>query len=317
MKAAPVAFPAPPRPCAGAGRPVGCRPESTRARDPDAGRFSRAFSLVEILIVTGLLSVIVLGLMAMFGQTQRAFRAGLTQTDVLEAGRAATDLIARDLEQLRPADLRNAVNFYAEIPGPPYTPLLQELPGTDRQRTNVLQDLFFLTCENRRWSAVGYRVSTPLGGVGTLYRYLYGLASAVDAPAYLPALWSDFLNTPITDTNRFSRVADGVVHLRVRAFDTNGVWITDEWRSGLGTNRAAIHWSSIVPGEIGLYLFRSNAVPAAVEIELGFLESRALERARGLPDATVRREFMQRQAGQVHLFRQRVPIRSVDPEAYR
>jgi hypothetical protein len=58
-------------------------------------------------------------------------------------------------------------------------------------------------------------------------------------------------------------------------------------------------------------------VPAAVEIELGFLESRTLERAKSIPNITTRREFLERQAGRVHLFRQRIPIHSVDIQAYQ
>ena len=37
-----------------------------------------AFSLIEIMITSALLSFIVLGLLAMFNQTQRAFRSGMT-----------------------------------------------------------------------------------------------------------------------------------------------------------------------------------------------------------------------------------------------
>lgn len=290
---------------------------------PKSSRATHAFSLVEILIVVGLLSLIVLGLMAMFGKTQQAFRIGMTQTDVLEGGRASTDLIARDLEPLHPSYLHNTVNFYAEIPGPPYTPLLQDLPGSAHKRTNMLADLFFLTCENRHWTAIGYRVSTPLGGVGTLYRYVYPSANyppinQINAASLLPGLLNDFINTSLYDTNKFSRMADGVVHLRVRAFDTNGVWITPNLFTNLNLQ---VSWQSsrknLIPGEIGLYGFLSNAVPAAVEIELGFLESRTLDRAKGIPDVPARREYVERQAGRVHLFRQRIPIRSVDPEAYQ
>src|SRR5262245_59622209 len=109
-----------------------------------------AFSLIEILVVMALLTVIVIGLMAMFGQTQRAFRTGMTQVDVLAAGRSTADMLARQLEQIRPAYV-NGVNFYAEIPPNPYRPLLQTLPGANnpppgqKLRTNVLEDLFFLT----------------------------------------------------------------------------------------------------------------------------------------------------------------------------
>ena len=70
-------------------------------------RGQRGFSLVEILMTVALLSVIILGLVAMFDQTRRAFTSSMTQVDVLEGGRAATALIASDLEQLTPCYASN------------------------------------------------------------------------------------------------------------------------------------------------------------------------------------------------------------------
>ena len=77
----------------------------------------------------------------------------------------------------------------------------------------------------------------------------------------------------------------------------------------------------VAPGEIGFYLFRSNAVPAFVELELGILEQQAWERYKSLPllvqpPPTPRSDFLQQQGGRVHLFRQRVAIRNVDFTAY-
>jgi len=269
-----------------------------------------AFSLVEILLVTALLGVIVLGLVAMFGQTQRAFRAGLAQTDFLESGRLVTEMLGQELVQLAPSRQSGVANFYAEIPPPfLYQPLLQTLPGGQR-RTNVLMNLFFLTYENRRWHAVGYRVGTPEAGGGVLYRY-----SATNlAPELLRGQLLRFVQTPGTNLNR---VADGVVHFRVRAFDTNGVWITRDLPNNFNTHKSDIRLSSLIPGEVGLYVFKSNAVPAAVEIELGVVERRTWERAASIPEATARRQFLEQQAGRTHLFRQRWTIPSVDASAYQ
>ena len=313
--------------------------QPARIRISDFGlrtsRLSRAFSLVEILIVVALLSVIILGLMAMFGQTQRAFRLGMAQTDVLEAGRATTDQIARELGELRASGV-DAVNLYAQTPGG-YVPLLQDLPGdsgppaaagTAQQRENVLQDFFFLTCQNRRWTAVGYRTESandvpgtlPLGGAGTLFRYTQTFSNTLTAGAELGRALNDFL---LANTNRMqrARITDGVVHLRVRAYDTNGVWMTENlgW-SIMATNRGP-GVNGPRTGEVAFYQFWSNAVPGAVEIELGFLESRAMERANSIPatlgNDTARREYLRQQTGRVHLFRQRVPISTVDVKAYQ
>ena len=106
----------------------------------------RAFSLVELMVAMALLSLIVIALMAVFSSTQTAFRAASTQSDVLEAGRNAMDLIAEDLRQ---AALSGGGAF-TNTPGGPvnffvydnlntYQPLVQPLPGSTAQRTNLLQ----------------------------------------------------------------------------------------------------------------------------------------------------------------------------------
>ena len=76
---------------------------------------------------------------------------------------------------------------------------------------------------------------------------------------------------------------------------------------------------TIAPGEIGRYTFCSNALPAAVEMELGLLEQYSWDRYNSIPIAAARRAYLQREdiSTRVHLFRQRVPIRNVDPLAYQ
>ena len=55
-------------------------------------RASHAFTLIEVLVVVVLMSFIILALMAVFNGTQTAFRASITQTDVLEGGRDAMEI---------------------------------------------------------------------------------------------------------------------------------------------------------------------------------------------------------------------------------
>src|SRR5262245_40199945 len=114
-----------------------------------AGRLHQAFSLIEIMVVVALLSMIVLGLVAMFTQVQRAFRLGMMQTDVLEAGRMATDILAREIEQTTPT-YQNSINFYTRIPASGGVPActVQALPGGNNVRTNIQSELFFTVREN-------------------------------------------------------------------------------------------------------------------------------------------------------------------------
>jgi type II secretory pathway component PulJ len=85
-------------------------PIGLRLRVRSANRARRAFSLIEILVVVTLLSVIIIGLVAMFSTTQKALLSSTTQVDLLETGRATMDMVGRDLEQMTPS-YTNARNF--------------------------------------------------------------------------------------------------------------------------------------------------------------------------------------------------------------
>jgi hypothetical protein len=65
------------------------------------------------------------------------------------------------------------------------------------------------------------------------------------------------------------------------------------------------------------FTFYSNAVPASVELQMGVLEDRTLQRAESLPfQLFAQTNYLAQQSGHVHLFRQRVTIPNVDPTAY-
>jgi hypothetical protein len=66
----------------------------------------------------------------------------------------------------------------------------------------------------------------------------------------------------------------------------------------------------------GACYFMSNAVPAYVDVELGLLESQILGRYRSIQDPTAQRQYLTNHAAQVHLFRQRIPVRNLDSTAY-
>jgi type II secretory pathway pseudopilin PulG len=301
-------------------------------------RLCSAFSLIEIMVAVTLMSVIILGLMAMFSQTQKAFRLGMNQTDVLESGRVATDLIVREIEQITPAYLNwtnvNSPTFYGAIhvaPGSPPVPIYpyvrQALPGGSPDRENVFHDLYFLTRENQTWTGIGYYVRTnPMyssgcGPVGTLYR--------IEGSCTSPQLASGSVslqNIYFDNTNNVSRMIDGVIHFRVRAFDTNGVWITTPWNATpaggdywWGTNNNVLLGIPIQQAQqdMSRYIFYSNAVPAFVEIEIGVLEQQTYERYRAIPNYAAQTNYLAKHAGNVHVFRQRVPVRNVDVTAYQ
>lgn len=285
----------------------------------------RAFSLIEVLVVIALLSLIIIGLVAMFSQTQRAYRLGTTQVDVLEAGRAVTDMMTRDLAQMTPSyqnPANDVVNCYVGLRN--YAPLLQTLPGSPAPgRTNLLEEMFFLTRDNQKWYGVGYFVRTnnfgnlgfPGPGMGTLYRFETNYSDAV-FKRYPDWFWRDF-NAALTNETRANKLMDGVVHFKVRTYDTNSYWINRDMGSSIFTNMPPSPVALYPFGETPLLYFYSNAVPASVEVELGIMEERSVERAQSINNPVARAAFLKEQAGKVHLFRWLVPIRNVDPTAYQ
>jgi Tfp pilus assembly protein PilV len=280
----------------------------------------RAFSLIEVLIAVTLMSVIIIGLMAMFGETQRAFRTGLAQVDVMEGGRSALELMAREVEQARPTGLSNYANFYVNqnFSLPRYE-LVQNLPGATGSRSNVLQQILFTAREGQEWAGIAYLIYYT-NWIGTLYRCETNL-SQLDLSGS-PQL----LNTVLSA--RPSKVLDGVVNLRVTVFDSFGRGIDSAYNNrypatplnyDLVDPRLPVHADNVVN-----CVFFSNALPAYVEIELGILESKTADKARAMCEDPLdaaqlnsQRLFLQKQAGKVQVFRQRIPIRNVDPSVYQ
>ena len=275
------------------------------------------------MVVVVLLSLIVIALMGVFNSTQAAFRASITQTDVLEGGRAAMDLMMGDLKEMSPSLGHNggAVNFFATN-NPSYSPLLQSLVGISNpnlQRTNVLENFFFLSRGNSNglpvWIGTGYVVDTlSANGINPLYRFSMTMpVSAFNSPA---VLYTNFISTPLTNALFWSRLVDGVVTLRVRAYDPNGMWMNSAWPFFVNANTNNLRFSPQVFGETGFFMF-SNRLPASVELEMATLEDRTLQRAESIPDSTTQSNYLSQQAGKVHVFRQRVAIPNVDPAAYQ
>ena len=285
-----------------------------------------AFTLIEVLVVMVLLSLIVLALMAVFSTTQNAFRASVTQTDVLEGGRAAMDLIAADLRQMAPS-LRasnDAVNFSAAVPPAyPSQALVQSLVGTSNpniQRTNVLENLFILSRGNvngvSTWYGTGYVVDwTNATSINPLYRF----SRTTNASADPAGLYSMFTNAVYYgEWTNMSHLIDGVVDFRARAFGPDGFWMTnvyDKYGGQTNINKNAFFLAPVL-GEVGFSTF-SNTLPASVEIELGVLEDRTLQRAESIGNPVIRSNYLAQQAGKLHVFRQSVSIPNVDPSAYQ
>ena len=187
-------------------------------------------------------------------------------------------------------------------------------------------------------------------GVGSLYRFTatlpvvyYNSNNARDPRNGLPSdpgqLCSLFKTAALPGSPAISnRICDGVIHFYLGTFATNGFPLILGARSGTNVAcfrpdaisisplypivhpvRAYPNSSYSYPGNLAALYFQSNAVPASVELQLGILEQHAWERYNSIGDATARLNYLQRDdtASRVQLFRQRVPIRNVNPLAYQ
>jgi hypothetical protein len=301
--------------------------------------------LIELLTAVSIMMVIIYALYAMFNQTQKALRANITQVDVLESGRAAAEMLGRELEQLGASHLPATINLYAQMmPGKVPLPQL----GVDQNaaqpplRTNIIQEFFFLSRETNKWVGTGYRVIGT--DVGTLYRFS---TSTNYYQLDFTNLISAFVHAPITNAagvvnTNFNRMTEGVIHLRLTAYDPDGLRLDATGTSStnmhpnyqiarLDRSGRVIGLVSSAPGVVFAnvilepdpvdpfrretrFRFISNALPGYVELELGVLEPATLKQYRSLLDSPKAAEsFLQKQAGKVHLFRQRIPIRTAQP----
>jgi hypothetical protein len=171
--------------------------------------------------------------------------------------------------------------------------------------TAVMSEGFWLTQVNDDWVPYGYFVAPTDAGAGTLYRF------STNSPGQLGVrrdevlannddrLLRMFQDVDLTRTNVVRRVADGVVH-----FDLLATYMITNM---VGTNVVVGSFTTPFLG------FRSNDLPAYIDVELGVLEPDALRQFQAiadLGDTTAAKRFVMAQAGKVHFLRERVPIRS-------
>jgi hypothetical protein len=282
-----------------------------------------------MLVSTALLSFIVLGLTAMFIQTQKAFKTGIKQTTITDAGRSIVDMIAFDLSQMSDSHFTNVYNPYIGNPVSPYVyptnltwqwvssyDLVQSNVNASGVlapfRTNQLEDIFAIAQTNNTWLGIGYCVSnwftnsggSPYPGIGTLYRYVTTTTAPLTNnnilyPNFQFSLANNFVN--------FHRIADGVVHLKITAYDANGNEDTDE----LNFPNGPLQYPTVVTLATTPVTYQTNYLPHSIDIELGILEPEAFEHARALFTAgapIAAEQYLASAAGQVEIFRQHIIV---------
>jgi len=268
----------------------------------------QGFSVLEIMVAVALLAVIIVGLLAMFYQVQRAFRLGTSQVDVMEGGRAAISMITRDMQEVAAAGVLNATNLVI-VSSSNRVRTVQLLSSGDVQN-NFLQDLCFLQRRNDEWTGIAYRFPTnAFTGVGTLVRYSWSWPQDSN-PAIAEntnLVMSGFVGRlPPNRPDGVSQVLDGVVHFQVEAYDAEGVLFRPPYYSDFSDSylrRDSVN---------DVHAFMSTNLPAYLDIELRVLEPATLAkfRARAETDLTRATNYLAAQIGHTHVFRQRIPVRT-------
>jgi hypothetical protein len=206
---------------------------------------------------------------------------------------------------------------YFSPPSPLFQPLLSS--PTSQSRTDILESIFMLSKANINgvpsWVATGYSVNSNLPD-GTLYP-LYRFYMATNATSGFPGMlgmYTNFIAFNYTNNFQWSHMMDGVVDLTARAYDTNGIWITNGYMLPQSSHVQNVYSLGSTLG-VSQFWFCSNAVPASVQIEIATIEDHTLRHAESLAGVN-QSNYLSNSAGQVHIFRQRVWIRNMDPTAY-
>ena len=268
---------------------------------------TRAVTILELMVAVSLISIIILVLYQMFDTTQTQMRKAVRDVDKFESGRAAADILQRDLSQMVVARSplgASAANFYAATNWS--SGAFDMLDASNNVvQANVLQDVFFLafdsTATPTNWLGVGYRVASStnpttvaVAGLGTLYRW------STNANRFSTNFQSLFVSN-LPPVVYFQRVVDNVVHFRVNAV-TNGVVVAitnvsipplpDPWKAAVLTN---------------------SDLPSHVQVELGYVDSRTAARALGMAgpsNVSLVRGYLATNLDAVHVFRLNVPVRT-------
>jgi len=225
--------------------------------------------------------------------------------------------------------------YYVTNPPPDfagYNPVVQNLMVAGAKRTNILAEAYLLNRIGDRFLGTSYRVINATNGVGTLARAGGELLARHMAHGWLS---SNVLTQP---ASAYAPIVDRVVHFRIQAYDPTALPITwdttrrftngivdlnaDGYTNWLDAARlyhpAVVLYTNMFVGQDRIptettFLFMTNALPTYLEIELGLLEPKAYDQYRAFDAGSeMAHRFLANRAAQVHLFRQRIPIRQAD-----
>ena len=286
------------------------------------------FTLVEMMLVVAMTLVIVLTIVKAFDVTQKAFIKSLAQTDLLENGRGTISLISSDLTQInsvewndgsgivRPSMVVTNVSTGALNLDYPTS------PGGLATQKFYFQDFFFMKEFRREWDAVAYRVAFT-NGVGSLYRLQTRTNTRTPDPTFFrQELLSNILRDNIStlDHNNLSAavpppvvslMADGVVHFEINVYNQDGILLENLAQPSNPPLPYATALQTLGNGVQDFnYTVNAPNIPSFVELVMGILGPKLREQYAGILSAELATEFLQRESGNIQLFRTMFPLRN-------
>jgi type II secretory pathway component PulJ len=259
----------------------------------------RAFTIVEVLIATAILSVVVLLLASLLGGINRVWVSGEQKVETFQDGRAILELVSRELSQ---AVISPKLQF---VQNP-------SLPVGANQRVNS-SNLFWQSAlsstDSGNLCEVGYFLTEDAQHNFQLKRFFVPPTDGTNyqifanAPNDRSAVWvTSFVGTPAAATLS-TVISDSVVAFWARCFDSNGdliPWLS----SGATTNgdtaavplqfNSAAHFQPAIIGQSSSFKYtkqsstaQAHLLPAAFELTIVTIDSKTLQRSRaavpGLP----------------------------------
>jgi len=210
-----------------------------------------AFTLLEILVAITVLSLVVLVLANILGQSTAMWQKGLNDSQHRQRARAMLDLIGRDLRQAcLSVDRARQDSLRFEINPPALTAL--SIQNSDA----LFWQAPVSTAESGELAEVGYFVHWS-DGKAALYRFFLDCSDprydAVEPNSSILTIpdWSDYI------------FLENVIGLWINAYDKNGAILAEPFDSR-----------------------SSRALPASVEIFLVLLDSRSASRLTAAPGYT-------------------------------
>jgi len=214
----------------------------------------RAFTILELLVAVSVMTLVIYVLYALFNQTQMALRKNASQVDVNEGGRAAMEMIVRELSQMEvsgyPAIIitnnqqvltySGSKSFFSRVtPGnkalflayqsDAMPPVEDDWAKEQGFRTNILQDFTFTSRGDSGFLITNYRVIDVINGIGTLARYRINGTLPVPPPEARKMYtkterFNIFHFHQVVNTNNSvcEPITDGVIHLRITPYDQLG-----------------------------------------------------------------------------------------------